>query len=71
MKYWLILFITTPDGEYVDKDVYSVSSKAQCEVVAETLVKRLKTISKYEFEYHCVSDDHYKGIAQDPGVPYD
>lgn len=71
MKYWLILFITSPDGEFVDKDVYSISTKAACEAVAQKMVTRLKAISKYEFEYHCVSDDHYMGRKQDPGVPYD
>lgn len=71
MKYWLIMFFLTPDGEYIDKDVYSTMSKEACEQVAKKMVSRIQAIGKYEIEYHCVSDNHYKGISQDPGVPYD
>jgi nicotinamide riboside kinase len=71
MKYWLIIFITSPQGEYIDKDVYSTPNKAACEQVAKKMVSRLRSISKNEIEYVCVSDDHYMGRKQDPGVAYD
>lgn len=71
MKYWLIMFFLTPDGEFIHKDVYSAPSKEVCEKAAQQITRRIKALGKYNVEYHCVSDDHYTGKKQDPGVPYD
>ena len=65
MKFWLIIFFLTPEGEFVSKKEISYKDKASCYLAMDKVkVKRIA-------EMFCVSDDHYRGRKQDPGVPYD
>jgi superfamily II DNA or RNA helicase len=70
MKYWLIIFLFTPEGEYTGKYVYPTSSKEACYQKAGRVTRPLVN-SQYKVKFYCVTDDHYTGRKQDPGVPYD
>ena len=66
MKFWLIIFFLTPEGEFVGKREIQYKDKASCYVAMDHIkVKRPATIA----EMVCVSDDHHAGRKQDPGVP--
>ncbi len=65
MKFWLIIFFLTPEGEFVSKKEISYKDKTSC----YSAMKKVKV--KQNAEMFCVSDDHYRGRKQDPGVPYD
>jgi hypothetical protein len=65
VKFWLIIFFLTPEGEFVSKKEVPYKDKASCYSVMD------KIKVKQRAEMYCVSDDHYMGRKQDPGVPYD
>ena len=71
MKYWLIVFLMTPEGEYAGKYTAPATSKVACEALAVEVKKMYRIDRKLKSEHYCVSDDHYMGRKQDPGVPYD
>jgi hypothetical protein len=82
MKYWLIIFLANPnlpsDSNYVGKIEIQYPSKAACETALRTRAYRHEFISKDViaiedpgFAPDCYSDNHVKGIAQDPGKRYD
>lgn len=70
MKYWLIVFLFTPNGEYAGKEVYPTVNKQACYQMAGQVI-RTYINSQYKVEFYCVTDDHYQGRKQDPGIPYD
>lgn len=70
MKFWLIVFLFTPEGEFMAKDVYEAANKEQCVAFAGDVVKTLIN-TQLQAQFHCVSDDHYMGREQDEGVDYD
>lgn len=70
MSYWLLVFLFTPEGEFLAKDVYQTAGKEQCVAFAGNVAKTLVN-SKIQVQFHCVSDDHYMGRKQDEGVDYD
>ena len=65
MKFWLIIFFLTPEGEFVSKKEISYQDKTSCYSAMGKIKFKQRT------EIVCVSDDHYSGRKQDPGVPYD
>ena len=65
MKFWLIVFFFTPQGEFVGKKEIAYKDKASCYLAMD------KVKVKQRAQMVCVSDDHYMGRKQDPGVPYD
>jgi hypothetical protein len=65
VKFWLIIFFLTPEGEFVSKKEVPYKDKASCYSAMDKV--RVKRIA----EMVCVSDDHHSGRKQDPGVPYD
>ncbi len=68
MKFWLIMFFLTPEGEFVSKKEIQYKDKTSCYLAMDKVkVKRPATIAQMV----CVSDDHHAGRKQDPGVPYD
>lgn len=68
MKYWLLVFFLTPDGEFIEKKEFPFKDEASCYLAMDKVkIKRPATIA----EMVCVSDDHYRGRRQDPGVDYD
>ena len=65
MKFWLIIFFLTPEGEFISKKEIAYKDKASCYVAMDNVkVKRIAQMV-------CVSDDHYMGRKKDPGVEYD
>ena len=68
MKFWLIIFFLSPEGEFVSKKEIQYKNKASCYLAMEKVkVKRPATIA----EMVCVSNDHYTGKKQDKNVPFD
>jgi hypothetical protein len=65
VKFWLIVFFFTPQGEFVGKKEIAYKDKASCYLAMD------KVKVKQRAQMVCVSDDHYMGRKQDPGVPYD
>ena len=70
MKFWLIVFVFTSQGEYMWKDVYPAKDEAACHALAEkntrTYVNTGNPVSMF-----CVSNDHYTGKDYDEGIPLD
>lgn len=70
MKFWLIFMIYANDGTFVDKIESPHESFGSCVVAAgEETLMRVNTFAKVQA--WCVSDDHYNGVKQDEGIPYD
>lgn len=70
MKFWLIAFLFSPDGEYVGKMESQYQSHGSCVVAAGAVATELVN-SSIMIQSWCVSDDHYNGVEQDEGIPYD
>ena len=68
MKYWLIIFFLTPQGEFVGKREIAYKDEASC-YAAMDYIRSPRRAGRIQM--HCVSDDHFMGRKQDPGVPYD
>ena len=65
MKFWLIIFFLTPEGEFISKKEIAYKDKASCYLAMDKV--KVKQITRMV----CVSDDHYMGRKKDPGVDYD
>ena len=65
MKFWLIIFFLTPEGEFISKKEIAYNNEASCYIAMDTV--KVKQIARMV----CVSDDHYMGRKQDKGVDYD
>lgn len=65
MKFWLIIFFFTSEGEFVSKKEIQFQDEASCYIAMNKV--KVKQIAQME----CVSDDHYMGRKKDPGVDYD
>ena len=65
MKFWLIIFFLTPEGEFISRKQFQYKDKASCYLAMDKV--KVQQIA----EMVCVSDNHYRGRKQDPGVPYD
>lgn len=70
MKFWLIAFLFSPDGEYQAKDVYQTESVEACQELAGKYAM-LHINTELSMQLYCVSDDHYMGRKQDEGIEYD
>ena len=68
MKYWLIIFFLQPNGEFVGKREIAYENEVRCLQAKDYIRPPRKELI---VQMVCVSDDHYRGIKQDPGVPYD
>lgn len=68
--FWLIVFIFSSEGEFLEKSSYEAASKEQCVVMAgDEARKHVNTQTQMQF--YCVSDDHYMGRSVDKDVPLD
>ena len=68
--FWLIVFIFSNDGEFLEKSSYEAASKSQCiEMAADEARKIVNTQTQAQF--YCVTDDHYNGRSQDENIPLD
>jgi hypothetical protein len=65
VKFWLIIFFLTPEGEFISKKEIAYKDKAACYVAMDRV--KVEQITQMV----CVSNDHYTGRKQDPGIPYD
>ena len=70
MKFWLIFMIYANDGTFVDKIESQHQSFGSCAVAAGMLTSGFIN-SSVKTQAYCVSDDHYNGVKQDEGIPYD
>ena len=70
MHFWLIVFLFTAEGEYIEKKVYETANEAHCVEVAGDLIKSTQINTGLMYQAYCVSDDHYKGIAKDKDIDY-
>lgn len=70
MKFWLIVFLFTAEGEYTGKDIYEAADKAQCIEFSGQVAKTLVN-TQLSAQFYCVSDDHYMGRSVDEGIPLD
>jgi hypothetical protein len=65
VKYWLLVFFLTPEGEFIEKKEFLFKAEASCYLGMDRV--KVKQIAQMV----CVTDDHYTGRKQDPGVDYD
>jgi hypothetical protein len=70
MKFWLIVFLFSADGDYLDKGEYQIESQEQCVELSGLVAQRLVNTS-YQVQLYCVTDDHYNGRSIDDGIPLD
>jgi citrate lyase alpha subunit len=66
MKFWLIMFLFTPNENYVSKEVYQTASRKSCVELSET-IKR----PGYKVNMFCVTDAHYRGTDLDQNMALD
>jgi hypothetical protein len=65
MKFWLIIFFMTPEGEFIEKKELPFKDEASCYLAMDKI--KVKHIA----EMICVSNDHYTGKKPDANVPLD
>ncbi len=70
MSYWLVFFLFSSDGEFLEKNSYEAANKEQCISMAGDEARKLVN-TQMQMQFYCVSDDHYMGRKQDKNVPYD
>jgi len=70
MKFWLIVFLFSSDGEFQEKREYQAASKTQCVELAGDEAKKLVN-SQRQMQFYCVTDDHYMGRSVDKDIPLD
>lgn len=70
MTFWLIVYLFTSDGEFLEKSSYEAASKEQCIQMAGDEARKLVN-SRVQSQFYCVSDDHYNGRSVDEDVPLD
>ena len=70
MKYWLIVFLFSSEGEFLEKSSYEAENKEQCVAFAADEAKKLVN-TQLNAQFYCVSDDHYMGRSVDADVPLD
>ena len=68
MKFWLIVFLLSPQGEFISKREIQYKDEATCYASMETVARIYK---RSTVQMVCVSDDHRSGRKKDPGVDYD
>lgn len=70
MKFWLIVFLFTSDGNFIEKLEYETLNKAQCVQLSGQVAKK-HVNSQLQLQFYCVTDDHYSGRSVDKGIPLD
>jgi hypothetical protein len=57
--FWLVVYLFTPEGEFLAKDVYESASEQQCIEFAGQVAKT--TINtKLHAQFNCISDEEYR-----------
>jgi hypothetical protein len=57
--FWLIVYLFTPEGEFLAKDIYESASEKQCVEFAGEVVKTIVN-TQIQGEFYCISDDEYR-----------
>lgn len=66
MGYWLLVYLFTPEGEFMAKDVYETADRQQCVEFAGQVAKTIVD-TQLQAQFYCVSDEKYRmklGAAQ-------
>lgn len=67
MTYWLLVYLFTPDGEFMAKDIYETASMEQCQDFAGKVTKTIINTNLLA-QFRCVSDDDYRAEIFGDGV---
>ncbi len=59
MSFWLIVYLFTPEGEFMAKDIYETASKQQCVEFAGEVAKTVVN-TQLQAQFNCMSDDEYR-----------
>jgi hypothetical protein len=57
--FWLVVYLFTPEGEFMAKDVYETATKEQCVEFAGKVATTIVN-SKLQAQFHCMSDEEYR-----------
>jgi hypothetical protein len=57
--FWLIVYLFTPEGEFLAKDVYESTSEQQCVEFAGDVAKTIVN-TQIQGGFYCISDDEYR-----------
>jgi hypothetical protein len=57
--FWLVVYLFTPEGEFMAKDVYETATKEQCVEFAGKVAATIVN-SKLQAQFHCMSDEEYR-----------
>ncbi len=68
MKFWLIIFFVSPNGDYMGKREIAYKDEVRCYQAMEYIRPPRRS---WTTQMVCVSDDHYRGRKQDKNIPYD
>jgi len=70
MKFWLIVFFFSSNGDFVGKREIPTSTRVECGQIAGNIAKRYVN-SQRQLQFYCVTDDHHSGRSVDKGIPLD
>lgn len=70
MKFWLIVFLFTADGEFIGKHEQVYPDSHECLIAAGQMQIQYVN-SSTGLAAFCVTEDHYYGRSQDENVPLD
>lgn len=57
--FWLIVYLFTPEGEFMAKDVYETADRQQCVEFAGQVAKTIVD-TQLQAQFYCVSDEEYR-----------
>lgn len=70
MKFWLVVFLFTAEGDFIGKSEIAQSSNEECLYAAAAVSIRYVNSGIGPATF-CVSDDHRSGKKPDKNVPLD
>jgi hypothetical protein len=68
MKFWLVMFLLQPNGDFISKQEIQLDDQQMCLIMADIT---LHNKGSQNIEANCVSDDHHAGRSVDKNVPLD
>ena len=73
MNWVLIIFMTSPGGDFLGKDIMYFENKKSCDAVRVQLpaLDRMEWLMGVKHKGICVTRDHWEGKKKMPGVAYD
>jgi hypothetical protein len=61
MKYWLVVYLLSPEGEYMFRDVYETQNHEQCVEFAGEVAKTLVNTNMIA-NFNCLNDEEYRTL---------